>query len=136
MSNRPRYKCYHCGYETKHFVDWVYHKCDKLKGEGKKMNENIKLTFAGLWVTLLVVVSLWLLSLFQDTEYYQLAILLWSFTFLGGIQFSTYCSWTKEYRDKKKVTRSHKKQEKTESKPTPEVMKEEEPEKQPEKKEE
>jgi len=57
------------------------------------MDEKYKKILGGLWMVSIVLVSVWLLSLFKKTDDFQLATLLWAFSFLGGLYFKSYCIW-------------------------------------------
>ncbi len=65
------------------------------------MKEIYKLFLGGLWMSFLVITSVWLLSLFQDDPSYQIVVLVWAFAFLGGLQFSSYCEWAREVAKKR-----------------------------------
>ena len=67
------------------------------------MKEKYKLILGGIWVSLLTLVSVWLLSLFDDEKYFSIVALVWAFAWLSGLQFSSWTAWMKEYREKKKV---------------------------------
>jgi len=66
------------------------------------MKERTKLILGGIWVSLLTIVSVWLLSLFQDMPHYSVVVLVWAFAWLGGLQFSSWIDWAKDYRKRSK----------------------------------
>lgn len=56
------------------------------------MDKKYRLLLSGVWMVSIVIISVWFLSLFKETNNYQLAILLWAFAFLGGLCFKSYCN--------------------------------------------
>ena len=68
------------------------------------MRESKKLILGGIWVLIITLISVWLLSLFQDTANYSIVVLVWAFAWLSGLHFSSFMAWSKEYREKKNLT--------------------------------